>query len=73
MAKGTLPLDPSWTKRWDGRKEGEKNKEKKKVERERLYLLSRFPGDLTISFRRSKRESVSSQRELQIETGIGEF
>ena len=58
-----------------GRKKGKrKRKEKDRVlERERLYLLSKFPGNLTEGFRWSKRESLSSELELHIETGIGEF
>ena len=43
------------------------------LERERLHILSKFPGDWTGGFRRSKRKSSSSQQGLRIETGIEEF
>ena len=80
MARSTLPLGPTWTKRWDGeeREEGrkkKKEKEEKKKEfwRERHHLLSRFPNDRTGNFRRSKRKSSSSLQGLRIETGVVEF
>ena len=65
-----LSLDPSWTKPvgWERRKEGEE-----KIEREKLYLLSKFPGDQTVGFWRSKRQSASPQRELQAETETRSF
>ena len=52
-------------------KEREKREEEKR--RERLLILSSFPGDPTVDFRRSKKQSSSSRRELWVETGIGEF
>ena len=51
----------------------EKEGKKRVVERERLHLLSKFPGDRTGGFRRSKRKSSSSRQGLRIETGVGEF
>ena len=41
--------------------------------REMLYLLSKFLGDRTDSFKRSKRENSSPQQELLIKTEIREF
>ena len=39
----------------------------------KLLILSSFPGDLAIGVHQSKRQSSTSQRDLQIETKIGEF
>ena len=50
-----------------------KEKKKRELYREKLYLLSKFSDDRTSGFRRSKRESLSSQLELRIETGVGSF
>ena len=47
--------------------------EGEKIERERLYLLSRFLGDRIGGFKRSKKKSSSSRQGLRIETGVGEF
>ena len=62
--------------RWDGRGREEKEKKEGKKERawrEKLYLLSKFPGDRTGGFKQSKRESSSPRQELRIEIEIGEF
>ena len=32
----------------------------------KIYLLSRFPDDRTIDYRRTKKESSSSRQELQV-------
>ena len=61
---------------YGGRKKEKKmRQEKKKRElwREKLYLLSKFSDARTGGFRRSKRESLSSQLELLIETRVGSF
>ena len=54
---------------------GGRKKEKKRRElwREKLYLLFKFSDDRTGSFRRSKRESLFSQLELRMETGVRSF
>ena len=36
MARSTLPLGPTWTKRWDG-EEGEKGTEKEKEEKKKSF------------------------------------
>ena len=58
-----------------GREGEEKGKPDLKREsfRERLHLLSKFPGDRTGGFKRSKRKSSSSRQGFRIETGVGEF
>ena len=58
------------------RREREKERgEKKEEERrsERLHLLSRFYGDRAVDFRRSKRQSSSTRRELRVGTRIRGF
>ena len=55
-----------------GKRKGRENREKEKM-REKLLLLSSFPGDPAFGVRRSKRQSLSSRRELRLGTGIGEF
>ena len=54
------------------KEEGEKWREEEKM-RERLLLLSKFLGDPTIDLRRSKRQSSSTRRGLQIKAEIEEF
>ena len=59
--------------RWDGgggkrEKKERENEGEEEIEREKLYLISKFPDNRTVSFRRSKRQSASPQRELQAET-----
>ena len=67
-----------WTK-FDGeRKSREKEKEikeKREAEKmsEKLHFLSRFYGDRTVDFRRSKRQSSSTRRELRVGTRIQGF
>ena len=51
------------------KKEREKREEEKR--REKLLILSSFPRDSAVGVRRSKRQSSSSRRELQLETRIG--
>ena len=58
------------------RREREKEmKEKREEERrsEKLHLLSRFYGDRTIGFLRSKRQSSSMRRELRVGIRIRGF
>ena len=59
-------------KRRRGREESKPRKD------ERFYskkpsLLSKFPGDWTCDFKRSKGKSSSSRQGLSIETGVEEF
>ena len=49
------------------------SREKKKMRSEKLHILSRFFGDRTIGFRRSKRQSSSMRRELRVGTRIRGF
>ena len=51
----------------------EKGKGEEEKRREKLLLLSSVPGDPTVGFRRSKRQSSFSRRELRVGTRIGEF
>ena len=37
---------------------------------EKLYLLSKIYGDRAVGFRRSKRQSLSTRRELHVGTRI---
>ena len=55
------------------KKEKERKGRERKSCRERLHLLSKFPGDQTDGFKRSKKKSSFSRQGLRIETGIGEF
>ena len=41
--------------------------------REKELLLSRFLGDPTVGFRRSKKESCFMQRNLRVGSGFGSF
>ena len=50
-----------------------KENRKRELYREKHYILSKIFDDRTGGFRQSKKESLSSQLELRIETGIGEF
>ena len=75
--KEDIPLDLVGPNFSGGEEIGGKEKARKEREegkrRERLLILSGFPGDPIVVVRRSKRQSSSSRRELQVETGIGEF
>ena len=52
-----------------------KRKQKKEEEKmsEKLHLLSRIYGDRIVNFRRSKRQSSSTRRELHVGTRIRGF
>ena len=54
---------------------GERKLERKgkRRRREKLHFLSRFYGNRTFGFRRSKRQSSSMRRGLRIETKIWDF
>ena len=54
-----------------GEERGAENK--KEFERERVHLLSKFLGNRTSGFKRSKGKSSSSRQELRIETGVEEL
>ena len=72
---GVIPLDFG-PNQWRGGERERKRRRKEReeeVEREALYIVSRFFGDWTVGFHRSKRESYFSRRELQVETGNWEF
>ena len=58
-----------------GKKKEKERKEKREEEKmsEKLQLLSRFYGDRTIGFRRNKRQSSSTRRELCVGTRIWDF
>ena len=53
-----------WEKSKGEKKEREKEGEEE-IKREKLYLISKFPGDRTVGFWRSKRQSASLQPEFQ--------
>ena len=55
------------------KKKEEKKRREKKKRSEKLQLLSRFRGDQAFGFRRSKRQSWSTQRELRVGTKISGF
>ena len=59
---------------WRGEKEKEREKrEKKYKKREKLHLLSRFYGDRTVGFRRSKKKSSSMRQDLRVVRESGVF
>ena len=64
-----------WTKSDGKRKNEGKRKEKREEEKmsKKLHLLSIFYGDQTIGFRRSKRQSSTTQQELCMGTRIWDF
>ena len=66
-----------WTKQSGGEKWDEEKKREKKGEEEkrseRLQLLSRIFSNQTFGFRRSKKESSSTRRELHMGTRIRGF
>ena len=57
----------------EGKEKERKEKREEKKRREKLHLLSRFYGDRTVGFHRSKRQSSSTQRELRVGTRIRGF
>ena len=77
----TSHLNQVGTIRWERRKnEGNKKKEKERKEKkeeekmsEKLHLLSRIYGDWAVGFRRSKRQSSLTRRELCIGIRIWGF
>ena len=50
-----------------------KEKKEKKLEREKVYLLSRFLGDRSVRSRQDKKQSWSTWQRLRVGTGIVEF
>ena len=71
MAREDITLDqvgPNFGGEW-GRKKREKRERRRRM-REKLHLLSKFSGDRTFSFCRSKKKSSSMRRGLHIETRI---
>ena len=59
-----------------GGKKKQKERERNEQERERkkrVPLLSKIYGNRTVGFRRSKRQSRSTHRELRVGTKILEF
>ena len=60
---------------WLGERDKKKSKPdlKREFEKERLHFLSKFPGDRTDDFKRSKGKSSFSRQGIRIDTGIEEF
>ena len=54
------------------KKERKKNKEEEKRSK-KLHLISRIHGDRAVGFRCSKRQSLSTRRELRVGTRIRGF
>ena len=77
----TSHLNQVGTIRWERRKkEGNKKKKKERKEKkeeekrsEKLHLISRIYGDRAVGFRRSKRQSSFTRRELCVGTRIQGF
>ena len=44
-----------------------------RIYREKVQLLSRFPGDWTVGFQRGKKQSYSPRQGLRVGTVFGEF
>ena len=66
VKRGHTHLTHLGPKRWDGRggkreKKERENEGEEEIEREKLYLISKFPGNQTAGFRQSKRQSASPQ------------
>ena len=55
------------------KEKGKKEKREEEKKSEKLHLLFRFYGDRTVGFRRSKRQSSSTQRELRVGMRIRGF
>ena len=53
-------------------RERKENKEEEKMS-EKLHLLSRIHGDLTVGFRRRKRQNSSTRQELHLGSRIWGF
>ena len=73
MAREDISLDFRPNNSIGREKERKGKRDRRRKQRERLYIFSRFSDDRTVGFRRSKRESLSSRQELQVEIGNGEF
>ena len=60
---------------WEGKtgKERERGENERVLERERVYLLSRFPSDRSVESWLDKRQSLSPLQGLRVGTGIVEF
>ena len=78
MAREGIPLE--WLDQIGGgeerggqRKEKREKGERRRRWREKLHLISRFPGDRMVVCHRSKRQSQSSLRELPVGTRIEKF
>ena len=68
---GNFPLESSGSNLVGEKKKGGKEKERKKGKlSEKLYLLSKIYGDRAVGFRRNKKQSLSTQRELCVGTRI---
>ena len=68
----TSSLDQSSPNRfWEKEKEREKKIDFR--ERERVHLLSKFPGNWTVELRRAKKQRCSPLQELHVGTGFVEF
>ena len=70
-----FPLESSWNNSVERREKGGKEKERKEKEEkekrsEKIHLLSRIYEDRTVGFRRKKRQSSSTRRELRVRTRI---
>ena len=74
VARRRLPTLANWNNSVGRGKKGGKDKKKEEEMRsEKLHLLSRFYGDWTVGFRQSKRQSLSTRRELCVGIRIWGF
>ena len=62
-----------WHKNNSEESEREEKREREKGEKKRVKILSKIQGNRTIGFRRKKRQSWSTHRELRVSTKILEF
>ena len=71
---GNFPLESSESNLVGEKEKGGKEKERKKGKwSEKFYLLSKIYGDRAVGFNRSKRQSLSTRRELCVGTRIWGF
>ena len=75
--RGQVLLTKSSNLVWEGRRK-ERESKRREIEKERVlerevHLLSKFPGDRTVGFRRGKEQSYSPWQGLHVGTSFGEF
>ena len=70
---GGIRLKGKEEKREENKKKERGGNEKREKRKRGFHILSKIYGDWAVDFRRSKKQSRSTQRELRISTKIKEF